>query len=213
MRPSTGSRCQPFSAALPELRPALRPARQPALRLALRLAGPPPGASRQVAKPQVAKPQVARPCRPDVWRCTPAGLVLCPCRPGAPGDFRLRRVGLARVELSSFLPCWRASALPSWRRCRGISTSGPAGGRLRGRHRPAGRHPPDGPGIFDPAPGRPSPGGGPRGSAGRAGRARPAQPSRHRGRARLAPGRPALRLLRLPEGGWRPVVGGGGGGA
>jgi glutamate dehydrogenase len=31
-------------------------------------------------------------------------LVLCPCRPGAPGDFRLRRVGLARVELSSFLP-------------------------------------------------------------------------------------------------------------
>jgi glutamate dehydrogenase len=38
----------------------------------------------------------------------PAGrasrLVLCPCRPGAPGDFRLRRVGLARVELSSFLP-------------------------------------------------------------------------------------------------------------
>ena len=30
--------------------------------------------------------------------------MLCPCRPGAPGDFRLRRVGLARVELSSFLP-------------------------------------------------------------------------------------------------------------
>jgi glutamate dehydrogenase len=31
-------------------------------------------------------------------------LVLCPTRGGAPGDFRLRRIGLSRVELSSFLP-------------------------------------------------------------------------------------------------------------
>lgn len=31
-------------------------------------------------------------------------LVLSPCRLGAPGDFRLRRVGLRRVEISSFLP-------------------------------------------------------------------------------------------------------------
>jgi glutamate dehydrogenase len=31
-------------------------------------------------------------------------LVLCPSRRGAPGDFRLRRIGLDRVELSSFLP-------------------------------------------------------------------------------------------------------------
>ncbi|HXW78029.1 MAG TPA: NAD-glutamate dehydrogenase domain-containing protein [Acidimicrobiales bacterium] len=31
-------------------------------------------------------------------------LVLCPTRRGAPGDFRLRRIGLNRVELSSFLP-------------------------------------------------------------------------------------------------------------
>jgi glutamate dehydrogenase len=29
---------------------------------------------------------------------------LSPCRPAAPGDFRLRRAGLERVELSSFLP-------------------------------------------------------------------------------------------------------------
>ncbi len=31
-------------------------------------------------------------------------LVLCPGRVGSPGDFRLRRIGLGRVELSSFLP-------------------------------------------------------------------------------------------------------------
>ena len=39
-----------------------------------------------------------------LWAAGASRLVLCPCRPGAPGDFRLRRVGLARVELSSFLP-------------------------------------------------------------------------------------------------------------
>ena len=44
--------------------------------------------------------------RPSARRTTghASRLVLCPCRPGSPGDFRLRRVGLARVELSSFLP-------------------------------------------------------------------------------------------------------------
>ena len=30
--------------------------------------------------------------------------MLCPSRVGSPGDFRLRRIGLGRVELSSFLP-------------------------------------------------------------------------------------------------------------
>jgi glutamate dehydrogenase len=46
----------------------------------------------------------ARPAPPAGLEGHASRLVLCPCRPGAPGDFRLRRVGLARVELSSFLP-------------------------------------------------------------------------------------------------------------
>ena len=45
-----------------------------------------------------------QPSPAGLWAAHASRLVLCPCRPGAPGDFRLRRVGLARVELSSFLP-------------------------------------------------------------------------------------------------------------
>ena len=126
MRPSTGSRCQPFSAALPELRPALRPALQLALRPALRRAGSPPGASRQVAKPQVAKPQVARPCRPDVWRCTPAGWCCARAAPGRRGISASGGSAWPGWSSPRSFPWWRASALPSWKRCRGISTSGPA---------------------------------------------------------------------------------------
>ena len=165
-----------------------------------------PRPSRPSGPPHVGQPGHVRPA----FGGHASRLVLCPCRPGAPGDFRLRRVGLARVELSSFLPVVESFGLAVVEAVPWHFQFGP------------GHHdayvddiglrvdtPLMEPGVFDPAQA------GPRlvealeaVLSGR-GRARPAQPPCRRGRARLARGRPALRLLRLPKGHRRAVGGGG----
>jgi glutamate dehydrogenase len=54
-------------------------------------------------------------------------LVLCPARLGAPGDFRLRRIGLSRVELSSFLPVLESFGLVAVEAVPWHFSLGPAG--------------------------------------------------------------------------------------
>ncbi len=61
-------------------------------------AGPPDAAN--VASAVAPRP----PASPGALSGQPGRLLLCPSRGEAPGDFRLRRIGLSRVELSSFLP-------------------------------------------------------------------------------------------------------------